>query len=461
MYVAYDEMYIQEFLCCYIFLLPIQDLISKFIGKRSLRNYGGESTPLVYNFCNLLNVSVCPITEKSSSLSVNIYNGISRPRSSYIKFPVSIKNLNVFAADGSLIESQIVPVSKETAAVRGGRGSAGYELVYKLLTPALGFNTSFVEKQNTVSSYLSQFTPAIDYEEAGGFIENEMIRVDFNGATGRANKITRKDIGLSIDIDQQFFWYNGSSGNSESRQTSGAYIFRPNKTDPYKICPDNIAKLEFIKGKLVQEARQNFGPIVSQVIRLRAGEPFAEFEYTVGPIPVNDGLGKEIITRFDTKIKTNKLFYTDANGREIKERKRDYRATWDYKVTEPVSGNYYPVNSRIFIKDSAAQLTVMTDRSHGGSSIQDGSLEIMLHRRLLHDDFLGVGEALNEPGLNGKGLIVRGIQRVLLNKPEDAAKLHRDLGEKMMIGPLIRYVLLFYLLIFIWSFNLLLDAAII
>jgi len=416
-----------------------QSLMSKFMGGRSLVHGGGTAEPLKFTFCNLLNVSVCPITEKGTSFAVNMYNGIGRPRSSYVKFPVSFTNLEVFSADGSILESQIVPVSKETAAVRGGRGSAGYELIFKFDAPGLGFNTSFVQKQNSAKLHFSKVTPLLDYEKAVGFIENEIYRLDFDAMSGRLSRILRKDIGLSLDIDQQFFWYNASSGNSESRQTSGAYIFRPNKTKPYQICPNNIAKLEFVKGKLVQEARQKFGPIVSQVIRLRAGEPFAEFEYTVGPIPVEDGLGKEVVTKFDSKMKTNKLFYTDANGREIKERIRNYRKTWDYKVTEPVSGNYYPVNSRIFIKDSSAQLTVMTDRSHGGTSIQDGSLELMLHRRLLHDDFLGVGEALNEPGLDGKGLIVRGIQRVLLSRPDEAAKLHRSLGEKILISPLVSF----------------------
>lgn len=394
--------------------------------------------PLAYTFCNLLNVSACHITEKSSLLTVNMYNGIARSLGSYVKFPVSFKSFNVYAGNAAPIPSQIVPVSKETASIRGDRGSAEFELVYKMDAEALGFSTSFVEKSNTANSYFNQFTPVMGYKEAEGFIENEFLQLEFNSITGRLSRITRKDTGLSLEVDQQFFWYNGSAGNAESRQTSGAYIFRPNNTDPYKISPNNIAKTKFVKGNVVQEARQSFGPIVSQVIRLRAGESYAEAEYTIGPIPIDDGLGKEIITRYDTKIKSNKLFYTDANGREIKERKRDYRATWDYKVTEPISGNYYPVNSRIFIKDSSAQLTIMTDRSHGGSSIKDGSMEVMLHRRLLHDDFLGVGEPLNEPGLDGKGLVVRGIQKLLLDKPDEAARSNRDLGEKIMISPLIR-----------------------
>ena len=50
---------------------------------------------------------------------------------------------------------------------------------------------------------------------------------------------------------------------------------------------------------------------------------------------------------------------------------------------------------------------IYTDRSEGGSSIRDGSIEIMLHRRILHDDKFGVGEPLNETAY-GDGLVVRG-----------------------------------------------------
>lgn len=39
------------------------------------------------------------------------------------------------------------------------------------------------------------------------------------------------------------------------------------------------------------------------------------------PIGCSDDWGKEIISRFDTALKTNGLFYTDSNGREILERR--------------------------------------------------------------------------------------------------------------------------------------------
>lgn len=197
------------------------------------------------------------------------------------------------------------------------------------------------------------------------------------------------------------------------------------------------------KGKGVQEIRQVFNPWVSQVVRLYNNTPYAEFEYTIGPIKdaALPKLGKEIISRFDTGLKTKSVFYTDANGREMQKRTRNFRPTWQYNGTEPVAGNYYPVNSRAYIRDesSGVQFTVLTDRSLGGSSLSDGSLEIMVHRRLLYDDKRGVGEALNEPGRDGRGLIVRGRFLILLEDIKTSAKFHRVLGEEEMLKPLFAF----------------------
>jgi len=88
-------------------------------------------------------------------------------------------------------------------------------------------------------------------------------------------------------------------------------------------------------------------------------------------------------------------------------RQRNHRETWNLKLHESVAGNYYPVTTKIALEDSTARMAILTDRAQGGSSLQDGSLELMIHRRLLHDDAFGVGEALNETEYD-KGLIARG-----------------------------------------------------
>lgn len=44
-------------------------------------------------------------------------------------------------------------------------------------------------------------------------------------------------------------------------------------------------------------------------------------------------------------------------------RKRDFRPTWPLKQTEPIAGNFFPVNSAAAIRDDKAQLTVLVDAS--------------------------------------------------------------------------------------------------
>jgi len=40
----------------------------------------------------------------------------------------------------------------------------------------------------------------------------------------------------------------------------------------------------------------------------------------------------------------------------------------------------------------------MNDRTQGGSSLNPGEIELMIQRRILHDDNRGVDQALNETG---------------------------------------------------------------
>jgi lysosomal alpha-mannosidase len=114
------------------------------------------------------------------------------------------------------------------------------------------------------------------------------------------------------------------------------------------------------KSKLVQSALIVFNEWGSQEVNLFDGASTVEVEWIVGPIPIDDNIGKNIIILYDTDIASTSKYYTDANGREVLERIRDYRPTWNYTVVENISSNYYPINSRIWIKDQQRQFTVLT-----------------------------------------------------------------------------------------------------
>lgn len=85
-------------------------------------------------------------------------------------------------------------------------------------------------------------------------------------------------------------------------------------------------------------------------------------------------------------------------------------------------------------------MTLLNDRSQGGTSLASGHLELMLHRRLLDDDSLGVEEPLNEM-IEGQGLVVKGQVSMLLDTVEKSASVHRDLAHQIYNKPLVTFSL--------------------
>ena len=175
----------------------------------------------------------------------------------------------------------------------------------------------------------------------------------------------------------------------DNGQHSGAYIFRPdgNLTEYSQIEEMSIKKgsqvieVTIVRGSLVTRLRFYNDKEIHETI---------EIDTRLGPIPV-DSDGKEVVIKVsNTRINNQGVFYTDANGLEMQ--KRTFNQNVDH-----LGGNYYPVTSAIYIEDSKAggRVTLMNDRSQGGSSLEDGSLELMINRRILADDDRGVEEPLN------------------------------------------------------------------
>jgi lysosomal alpha-mannosidase len=65
----------------------------------------------------------------------------------------------------------------------------------------------------------------------------------------------------------------------------------------------------------------------------------------------------------------------------------------------------------------------------------------MIHRRILYDDNLGVGEALNESAF-GQGLVVRGKHFLSIEPPKSSALYHRVHSQQLYMHPLATYALI-------------------
>jgi hypothetical protein len=72
-------------------------------------------------------------------------------------------------------------------------------------------------------------------------------------------------------------------------------------------------------------------------------------------IPKNKKIGHEVTVNFlAPSIDNQDLFFTDSNGLAMRERKLNYRPTWELELpkNQNISSNYYPINTAIAIKSS-------------------------------------------------------------------------------------------------------------
>ncbi|XP_057982566.1 alpha-mannosidase At3g26720 [Malania oleifera] len=414
----------------------------------STLNTKHEDAVTKFQQCPLLNISYCPPSEAAlsdgKSLAVVVYNPLGWKREEVIRIPVSSEQVIIQDSDGREIQSQLLPLSNATMSMRNyyvkaylGKsleGTPKYWLAFSVSIPPLGFSTYVVStaKQTGASSIIS--TVYTSEGRTNGTIEvgQGSLKLLYSEDEGKLTRYINSRSLVTASVEQSYGFYRGNDGTDEDPQASGAYIFRPNGTFPIKS--EGQVPLTLVRGPLLDEVHQQLNPWIHQITRVYKWKEHAEVEFTIGPIPVDDGIGKEITTQITTNMKTNKTFYTDSNGRDFIKRIRDYRTDWDLQVNQPVAGNYYPINLGIYIEDSSMEFSVLVDRSVGGSSLVDGQIELMLHRRLLHDDSRGVGEALNETVCvhdECKGLTIQGKYYIRMDPLRGGAKWRRALGQEI------------------------------
>ena len=403
-----------------------------------------------FQFCDLLNVSSCYATETYRNLVVTLYNPYSHSvRGHTVRLPVKVeKGQFIEVLDGRQrpVSSTLFPIAKWIRTIPGRSSRASYELVFDVAEiPPLGFVSLFIKRTDSESENSAAEAIGQVINEQTVFRQGEKkIFFSKNGALERISLA-----GRTVEVKNSFYYYEGHTGNNKifTNRSSGAYIFRP-KEQTAKPLGRLLRAEAFTDARPgssgLLEIQQTYDSFVQQSIRIHPKKNFIEFDWFVGSIPVEDGVGKEVVARYSTSLITRGAFYTDANGRQILKRIRNYRPSWNYTVFEPVAGNYYPVNSRLFLRDleqaSQLQMTLLTDRTQGGGSLRDGQLELMLHRRLLHDDAFGVAEALNETGPDGRGLQVRGRHLLLLSPVDAAAAEHRPLSQQLYLEPVIAFL---------------------
>ncbi|CAO2831325.1 unnamed protein product [Amaranthus hypochondriacus] len=385
--------------------------------------------------CPLLNISYCPATEQDipdgKSLVVVAYNPLGWNRTDVIRIPVDDEHLIVQDSLGNVVQTQYIDMDNATVGLRNFYISAylgtssnkvpKFWLLFEVSVPPLGWNTYFVSKEIRKGGVKRSHISVIDrVDKQVVDIGPGNVKMSFS-ASDQVLKMFNSELGVDVPLHQSFLWYTSSND-----QASNAYIFRPSGA-PSVV--KSSGPMVVVRGMLVDEIHQQFDSWIYQVTRLYRDKDHAEVEFTIGPLPI----GKEVITKMKTNLATKKEYYTDSNGRDFMKRIRDYREDWNLSVIQPVAGNYYPINLGIYVNDSNHEFSVLVDRATGGASIEDGEIELMLHRRLLTIDG-NLHEALNETVCaldKCDGLTIRGHYYMNVHKLGGGAQWRRKIGQEV------------------------------
>ncbi|KAF2897557.1 hypothetical protein ILUMI_08617, partial [Ignelater luminosus] len=374
--------------------------------------------------CFLKNISQCDLTEDAENFVVTMYNPLSRVVDHYVRVPVRKGQYTVVSPKGDELQVQLIPIHPYVLNAPGRKSKATLDLVFFATElPPLGFKTFYVTKRSKPK--LARRTSQSETEQR--------TFVKLSKTHGFLNKIIINN--TTVPIRQEFYYYEGAT---YPRTPSGAYLFNPAHNTPIKVAEK--VKNKFYIGDVVKEIHQTFDDWVSQIIRIYPNENFVELNWLIGPLPSRyRGHSTEVISRYTTLLNTNATFYTDSNGREMIKRIINWRPTWKLNVTQPIPGNYYPVTTKILIRDPNKNLevAVLTDRAQGGASLHNGQIELMLHRNCLNDDALGVEETLDEYAF-GKPLVVRGSHYLVVGSystpsNESVASIEKDIAQRKLL----------------------------
>ena len=338
---------------------------------------------------------ISAVLATNKSVLVSLYN--PGPKGTYtIRLKVEEQELNIISSAGTTVAGDLICSNTQD--------TKDCDVLFNLAFEET--STSYVKLVPVKSGGSAKIT------KLKSITITESTR-DFNLSSTASLKYTRSlqkfDLTTSNGNLSFTVGYNYYESYQSDGQKSGAYIFRPaNDTilTPKKY--SDIKTVHYAEGEvntiIVLEGDKTYTRMYFSKLAKYVDQNGFEMETLISPINISDRIGKEIVLNLATTLQNNKTFYTDSNGLEEQKRVVDYRPTWPLVQFEPASGNYYPVNSHISIIDvnTKQRVSVLVDRSQGGTVLRDGSLEIMIQRRTTMDDSRGVGEPLDENGISQK-----------------------------------------------------------
>ncbi|XP_014227200.1 alpha-mannosidase 2 [Trichogramma pretiosum] len=326
-----------------------------------------------------------------------LFNSLAQPRQEVVSLKVSTHRVRVLDSQKNPIPYQIAPQMNATSITHDV-----YVLLFVAELKPLSIQVYHLQQIDKVppeaisTVYCTrcgkdQVFPIKPMQVGDVQLENQRMKLLFDGQTGFLKRVTKKPSGKIIQCNIQFAAYPSAQFHS------GAYLFMPdpNLRDSDKDVLEAYTphqKIYIVSGALSSRLTVEYGKLLAHHVALYHKEgPLSEAIHLRSVVDFEappKNRETEMFMRIQTDIVNGEppVFYSDENGHQMIKRTKIERIG--------IEGNYYPITSMAYIEDQAQRLTLLVNHAHGASSYQPGWLEVMLDRRTLYDDARGMGEGL-------------------------------------------------------------------
>jgi len=315
-----------------------------------------------------------------AGIRLQVFNNVAHRRHELIHLIVNHQRVIVVDRNGLPLVSQITPAPVESS---DDEEMSSYILSFITDLPPLSITAFDISPARDSSVGCSQIVKSSTYnvshltKRPDIVFENNYMKATFSLRTGLLKTVHMKEKNDSVHSNLQFMFYTSHH--------SGAYIFAPaGPAEDYKHSQQILLKV-FI-GPLFTEVRlvRHFVTHWARIVHCDC--PLAAAVELNTVVDLKDEDDKELILRLNSDIHSGNTFYTDQNGFHMMKRRRF--------STFPIEANYYPATTAVFIEDNQLRLSLLLSQPVGVSSQTEGSLEVMLDRKLQYDDNRGLGEGV-------------------------------------------------------------------
>lgn len=318
---------------------------------------------------------------------ITVYNPLSWTRDDVVELLIPSEGIQILDQSPNPDTSLMGQVSE---AVDTDYPTTMYSLSFLAKgLPPLGFKTYLLTPMAPFAPGTAFISPTMNMDSAGFNLSNTYMNAVFNGTGAMQSVESLADATGPVSASASLLYYstNGGVENAWDFSTGGL----------------QYTSAQSFGGWANAVATTVTGPVYSQVnviidhvqrisirMRLYAAENFMRIYSGAGPFLNPGNQSMDAILRLETGIANNGTWATDSNGLEMLPRVRNARPWWSgayLDSNDPVSSNYYPITAGISMSDvdTGVTLSLLPSLvSHGGASMADGELEILVNRAVMN-----------------------------------------------------------------------------